>query len=204
VSPRCRTGICCFSSCGDKPSCSPVGSEYSADPVTWHSVVHFDRPASSTRMCSETVSLHLNAFIFTTHPTERSRTMPRSRTWLSICTSHPAGPTTSTVSCWTTPWNGATPPTRPSSLPRWQRIARRTGRTPRCVAADRGHGEHQVDQALHDLGVPTVVIPRKGRPGRARQTEEHRRAFRTTEITVNSNTGSGRCAGYRPIGPPTW
>jgi len=28
--------------------------------------------------------------------------------------------------------------------------------------------------------VRTVVIPRKGRPGKARQAEEHRRAFRRT------------------------
>ena len=33
----------------------------------------------------------------------------------------------------------------------------------------------------------TVVIPRKGRPGKARQTHEHRRAFRRT---VKWRTGS--------------
>ena len=34
--------------------------------------------------------------------------------------------------------------------------------------------------ALHDLGVRTVVIPSKGKPGKARQVEEHRSTFRRT------------------------
>jgi transposase, IS5 family len=46
------------------------------------------------------------------------------------------------------------------------------------VTADRGYGEAAVDQALHDLGVTTVVIPRKGKPGSDRQAAEHRRSFR--------------------------
>ena len=46
------------------------------------------------------------------------------------------------------------------------------------MAADRGYGEAGVDDTLHDLGVRTVVIPRKGRPGKARQAAEHRRTFR--------------------------
>ena len=48
------------------------------------------------------------------------------------------------------------------------------------MTADRGYGEAAVDQALTDLGVRTVVIPRKGRPGAARQQVEKRRAFRRT------------------------
>jgi transposase, IS5 family len=72
------------------------------------------------------------------------------------------------------------PADAPQLAPAVERIVRRTGRTPRTVTADRGYGEHQVDQALHDLGVRTVVIPRKGRPGNARQAEEHQRAFRRT------------------------
>src|SRR4051794_34055641 len=40
---------------------------------------------------------------------------------------------------------------------------------------------------LHELGVRTVVIPRKGRPGKARQAVEHRPAFRRT---VKWRTGS--------------
>jgi hypothetical protein len=45
----------------------------------------------------------------------------------------------------------------------------RTARRPRTVTADRGYGEARVDNDLHELGVRTVVIPRKGRPGKARQ-----------------------------------
>ena len=62
--------------------------------------------------------------------------------------------------------------------PAIKRVIRRTGRKPRTVTADRGYGEQGVDDALHDLGVRDVVIPRKGRPTKARQAEEHRRAFR--------------------------
>lgn len=61
-----------------------------------------------------------------------------------------------------------------------ERVVDRTGRTPRTVTADRGYGEKSVEDRLHDMGVRTVVIPRKGRPGKARQAEEHRRAFRRT------------------------
>jgi IS5 family transposase len=54
-------------------------------------------------------------------------------------------------------------------LGRWQGAAeqsnRRTGRKPRAVTADRGYGEKAADDELHDLGVRTVVIPRKGNPG---------------------------------------
>jgi len=48
-------------------------------------------------------------------------------------------------------------------------------------------GEKSVDDALHDIGVRHVVIPRKGKPGKARQAEEHRPAFRKT---VKWRTGS--------------
>lgn len=41
------------------------------------------------------------------------------------------------------------------------------------VTADRGHGEKRVDDALQGLGVRNVVVPRKGKPGVARQAEEH-------------------------------
>ena len=61
------------------------------------------------------------------------------------------------------------------------------GNKPRTVTGDRGYGEKTVEDALHDLGVRTVVIPRKGKPGKARQAEEHRRAFRKT---VKWRTGS--------------
>jgi len=62
--------------------------------------------------------------------------------------------------------------------PSIERVKKRTGRTPRTVAADRGYGEQAVDDALHDLGVRQVVIPRKGRPSQARQSQERQRTFR--------------------------
>ena len=37
-----------------------------------------------------------------------------------------------------------------------------------------------MDDALHNLGVRRVIIPSKGRPTKARQAVEHRRAFRRT------------------------
>src|SRR4051812_40150879 len=70
------------------------------------------------------------------------------------------------------------PPDAPQLVPAVVRVIARTGRRPRAVAADRGFGEARVDNDLHDLGVPTVVIPRKGRPGKARQAPEHRPASR--------------------------
>ena len=79
------------------------------------------------------------------------------------------------------------PADAPQLAPAISRVIRRTRRRPRTVTADRGYGEASVQNDLHDLGVPTVVIPRKGRPGKARQAHEHRRAFRRT---VKWRTGS--------------
>jgi len=79
------------------------------------------------------------------------------------------------------------PPDAPQLAPAVERVIKRTGRKPRTVTADRGYGEKSVDDALHDLGVRHVVVPRKGKPGKARQAEEHRSAFRKT---VKSRTGS--------------
>ncbi|ORW02867.1 ISNCY family transposase [Mycobacterium kyorinense] len=72
------------------------------------------------------------------------------------------------------------PPDAPQLAPAVGRITKRTGRAPGTVTADRGYGEKRVEDDLHDLGVRTVVIPRKGKPGQARQVEEHRPAFRRT------------------------
>lgn len=66
----------------------------------------------------------------------------------------------------------------PQLAPAVERIKQRTGRPPTAVTADRGYGEQKIEDALHDLGVRNVVIPRKGKPGLARQAVEHRRAFR--------------------------
>jgi IS5 family transposase len=79
------------------------------------------------------------------------------------------------------------PADAPQLAPAVARVITRTGRRPRTVTADRGYGEAAVENSLHDLGVRTVVIPRKGRPGKARQAHEHRRAFRRT---VKWRTGS--------------
>jgi len=70
------------------------------------------------------------------------------------------------------------PPDAPMLAPAIKRITARTGRTPRAVTADRGYGEHAVEDALHDVGVRYVVLPRKGRPNAARRQIENRRAFR--------------------------
>ena len=73
-----------------------------------------------------------------------------------------------------------TPADAPQLVPAIQRVTARTGSTPRTVTADRGYGEAAIDTALTELGVRTVVIPRKGRPGAARQHVEKSRTFRRT------------------------
>jgi transposase, IS5 family len=79
------------------------------------------------------------------------------------------------------------PADAPQLAPAVQRVIKRTGRKPRTVTADRGYGEKAVDDALHEMGVRHVVIPRKGKPGKDRQAAEHRPAFRRT---VKWRTGS--------------
>jgi IS5 family transposase len=70
------------------------------------------------------------------------------------------------------------PADAPQLPPAIERIAHRFARPPRQVTADRGYGEPAIDQAVHDLGVTQVVIPRKGKPGIARQQQERAPAFR--------------------------
>ncbi len=72
------------------------------------------------------------------------------------------------------------PADAPQPAPAVERVIARTGRKPRTVTADRGYGEKHVDDALNELGVRNVVIPRKGKPSTARRSEEHRPAFRRT------------------------
>jgi transposase, IS5 family len=79
------------------------------------------------------------------------------------------------------------PADAPQLAPAVKRVITRTGRKPRTVTADRGYGEKAVDDALHELGVRHVVIPRKGKPGKERQAAEHKPAFRRT---VKWRTGS--------------
>jgi hypothetical protein len=57
-------------------------------------------------------------------------------------------------------------------------VIKRTGQKPRTVTADRGYGEAAVEDELYELGIPNIVIPRKGRPSNARQAQERQRAFR--------------------------
>jgi IS5 family transposase len=79
------------------------------------------------------------------------------------------------------------PADAPQLAPAVKRVMARTARKPRTVTADRGYGEASVDNALQELGVRHVVIPRKGKPGKARQAQEHRPAFRKQ---VKWRTGS--------------
>jgi transposase, IS5 family len=75
----------------------------------------------------------------------------------------------------------------PQLVPAVERITGRTGTKPGTVTADRSYGEKSIEDDLHALGVRRVVIPRKGKPGKARQAAERRPAFRRT---VKWRTGS--------------
>ena len=79
------------------------------------------------------------------------------------------------------------PPDAPMLPAAIERIRNRTGKTPRSVTADRGYGEAAIDDALHDLGVANVCIPRKGRPGLERRQIERSRPF---QRMVRWRTGS--------------
>lgn len=79
------------------------------------------------------------------------------------------------------------PPDAPMLLPAIERIHARTGTVPDKVTADRGYGEASVERQLRDLGVGFVAIPRKGRPGAARQRVERSASF---EDMVRWRTGS--------------
>ncbi len=75
----------------------------------------------------------------------------------------------------------------PHLAPAVKRVISRAGKTPRTVTADRSYGEKSIEDDLRALGVRHVVIPRKGKPGKARQAAERRPAFRRT---VKWRTGS--------------
>lgn len=70
------------------------------------------------------------------------------------------------------------PADAPQLTPAIERPARRTGRAPQAVTADRGYGEASVERDLHQLGVRAIAIPRKSKPSATRREFEHRRAFR--------------------------
>lgn len=69
------------------------------------------------------------------------------------------------------------PPDAPMLAPAIARIKARFGRAPKAVTADRGYGEAAVDADLVDLGVKTVAIPRRGRPGPARTKVQRGSSF---------------------------
>ena len=71
------------------------------------------------------------------------------------------------------------PPDAPQLAPAISRIARRCGRMPRSVTADRGYGDPATDRDLDKLRVRTIAIPRRAKISPARRTVEHARAFRT-------------------------
>jgi IS5 family transposase len=79
------------------------------------------------------------------------------------------------------------PADAPLLVPAVQRVIQRAGRVPGAATADRSYGEATVDDALDELGVQRVAIPRKGTPGTARQAREHTRPFRRL---VKWRTGS--------------
>jgi transposase, IS5 family len=78
------------------------------------------------------------------------------------------------------------PPDGPMLAPAMARIKARFGRAPKAVTADRGYGEAKIDAQLEQLGVKHVVIPRRGRPGAARQKLQ--RSARFTKL-VKWRTG---------------
>ena len=69
-------------------------------------------------------------------------------------------------------------PDGPQLAPAVARIARRAGRVPRAVAADRGYGQAAVEHDLHELGVQTVAVPRQAATSPARKATGHGRGFR--------------------------
>ncbi len=79
------------------------------------------------------------------------------------------------------------PPDAPMLVPAVARIRRRTGKPPRAVTADRAYGEAAVEHDLASLGVRTIVLPTKGKPGAARRAHEQRRSF---QRLVKWRTGS--------------
>jgi IS5 family transposase len=75
----------------------------------------------------------------------------------------------------------------PQLAPAVQRVIKRAGKAPRTVTADRSYGEKAIEDDVYGLVVRHVLIPRKGKPGKARQAAERRPAFRRT---VKWRTGS--------------
>ncbi len=79
------------------------------------------------------------------------------------------------------------PADAPMLVPAIERVRARTGAVPEQLTADRGYGEASVENALYELGVEHVAIPRKGRPGAARRRVERGARF---QRMVRWRTGS--------------
>jgi hypothetical protein len=90
--------------------------------------------------------------------------------------------------------------------PAFQRITARTGRTPPAVTADRGYVQASVERDLHELGVASVAIPRKGKPGAARREFERGgpsapRSNGEPDPKAGSATSNEATAGTAPNSP---
>ena len=95
------------------------------------------------------------------------------------------------------------PADAPQLAPAIGRVKTRTGHAPGTVTADRGYGEKRVDDDLHDLGVRTVVIPRKGKPsspGKPRNTgrPSDEQSSGAPEVKAASAPSSVATAGIAP------
>ena len=69
------------------------------------------------------------------------------------------------------------PSDAPLLAPAIGRVIELFGRIPRAATADRGYGEASVEEALSDLGVKRVVIPRKGRANAERRKLQSSKRF---------------------------
>ncbi len=132
-------------------------------------------------------------------PDPTGRRMPDGSTRVvSACTIPMPGP--SPRAAWAGRWSSATRPRwsttptgscsttasmigNPADAPCWSRPSPgsrpASAEAPRAVTADRGYGEAAVDAELGGLGVKKVVIPRRGKPGVARQQVQRAAAFRS-------------------------
>jgi IS5 family transposase len=87
------------------------------------------------------------------------------------------------------------PPDAPRLAPAIARAITATGVAPHAVTADRGYGQASVDAELTELGVGTIAILRKGRPGKARQRLEAEPAF--IELVKWRTGAEGRIAALK-------
>jgi transposase, IS5 family len=87
------------------------------------------------------------------------------------------------------------PADAPRLVPAIARAIAATGMTPDAVTADRGYGEAAVDADLTKLGVTTIAILRKGKPGKARQQDEAEPGF--VELVKWRTGAEGRIAALK-------